>query len=91
MFGLVKRKENLDDEYELTKRGIKYNDDLYYELCLFSNVSYVNIGNSNINYPEHDDRYLKQCLYNLEEKATRNIITKEEWQLIYDNFKEYLD
>ncbi|MEE1282758.1 MAG: pyrimidine dimer DNA glycosylase/endonuclease V [Acutalibacteraceae bacterium] len=71
---------------ELTKRGIKYNDDLYYELCLFSNVSYVNIGNSNINYPEHNDRYLKQCLYNLQEKADRGIISQEEWQKIEDKF-----
>lgn len=75
---------------EFTKRGIKYNDDLYYELCLFSNVSYVNIGNSNINYPEHNDRYLKQCLYNLQEKADRGIIIQEEWQKIEDKFGDVL-
>lgn len=38
------------------------------------------------NYPEHNDRYLKQCLYNLQEKADRGIITKEEWQKIEDKF-----
>ena len=37
-------------------------------------------------YPEHNDRYLKQCLYNLQEKADRGIITQEEWQKIVDKF-----
>lgn len=36
-------------------------------------------------YPEHNDRYLKQCYYNLQEKADRGIITKEEWKLIHKN------
>lgn len=37
-----------------------------------------------LNYKEHNDRYLKQCYYNLQEKADRGIITKEEWQKIED-------
>ena len=70
---------------ELTHRKINYNDNLYYELTSFSDVSYLNIGISNINYEEHNDRYLKQCYYNLQEKADRGIITKEEWELIHKN------
>ena len=41
-------------------------------------------------YPEHNDRYLKQCLYNLQEKADRGIITQEEWKIIEDEFGGYL-
>ena len=37
-------------------------------------------------YPEHNDKYLKQCYYNLQEKYDRGIITKEEWQKIEDKF-----
>lgn len=40
-------------------------------------------------YPEHNDRYLKQCYYNLQEKYDRGIITKEEWEKI-DNELSYL-
>lgn len=76
---------------ELTKRKINYNDDLYYELTQFSGVSYPNIGNLILHYEEHNNRYLKQCLYNLEEKATRNIISKEEWLKIYNKFKDFTD
>ena len=41
-------------------------------------------------YSEHNDRYLKQCLYNLQEKFDRGIITQEEWQKIEDKFGGYL-
>ena len=36
------------------------------------------------------DRYLKQCLYNLQEKYDCGGITKEEWQKIEDKFGGYL-
>lgn len=38
----------------------------------------------------HDDRYLKQCLFNLQEKYDCGGISEEEWKRIEDNFKEYL-
>lgn len=67
---------------EMKKRNIKYNFDLYNEIYNFC------ISNKIINnYPEHNDRYLKQCLYNLQEKADRGIITSEEWEKIYRNVK----
>ena len=37
----------------------------------------------------HDDIYLRQCLYNLEEKAICRGIPREEWQLIYEAFKNF--
>ena len=39
----------------------------------------------------HNERYLKQCLFNLQEKYDCGGIPEEEWKLIQDNFDEYLD
>ena len=63
---------------EMTKRQIKFNKKYLYEI---SDVADGYLGD----YPEHNDRYLKQCYYNLQEKADRGIITKEEWKLIHKN------
>lgn len=38
----------------------------------------------------HTDRYLKQCLLNLQEKYDCGGIPEAEWQIIQDKFKEYL-
>ena len=35
----------------------------------------------------HNTRYLRQCLYNLEEKALCQGIPKNEWDIIYNKFK----
>ena len=71
---------------ELENRKIKYDKNLWEEILKMTEGNFS--GND---YPEHNDRYLKQCLYNLEEKATRNIISKEEWLRIYDKFKDFTD
>ena len=42
-------------------------------------------------YPEHNDRYFKQCYYNLEEKHDRGIISDEEWKPINDLYWELDD
>ena len=72
---------------EMTKRGIIYQriflDELY-DFCFDK-------GNAKFNYPEHNDIYLRECLYNLEEKAMRRIISKEEWQVIYNQFKNFTE
>lgn len=75
---------------EMINRNIKYSIKLYLELKDFCNTE-NNHWLLNYNYQEHNDRYLKQCLYNLEEKATRNIISKEEWKVIYNEFKNITD
>ena len=74
---------------ELNKRNITINSKLYSELIYFS-ANNVGIVSYNLFYPEHNDRYLKQCLYNLQEKADRGIITEEEWKIIEDEFGGYL-
>ena len=38
----------------------------------------------------HNNRYLRQCLFNLQEKADCNGITIDEWQRIKDKFGEYM-
>lgn len=72
--------------YEMEKRKIKFQEKYLDELLEFS----CNLNTLlELNYPEHNDRYLKQCLYNLEEKAIRNIISKEDWNKIYNKFKDF--
>lgn len=39
----------------------------------------------------HDKRYLRECLFNLEEKAMCNGIPKDEWEIIYDKFGKEFD
>ena len=73
---------------EMYNRNIKQSQKLGIEILEFGYSEYASI---NLMYSQHNDRYLKQCLYNLQEKYDRGIITPQEWQLIYDNFKEYLD
>lgn len=73
---------------EMDKRNIKFKVEYLDEIFKFSsNLNTVLF----IPYPEHNDRYLRECLYNLEEKATRGIITKEEWQKIYNKYKDKFD
>ena len=75
--------------WELDKRNIKYQDKYYLEIDNFCWQEEMSCHPCR--YKEHNDRYLKQCLYNLEEKATRNIISKEEWLKIYNEFKDFTD
>lgn len=54
---------------ELNRRGIKFQSKLLNEIYIFCNA---NCAFEDIpDYPEHDSRYLKQCYYNLQEKADR--------------------
>ena len=66
---------------ELKYRNIKIKDKYFYEILQFCRHKST-IGYGGYDYPEHNDRYLKQCYYNLQEKYNRGIITKEEWQKI---------
>lgn len=61
---------------EMRKRNIKFNRTYYTEINEFCE------GFTTDNYPEHNASYLRQCYYNLQEKADREIISKEEWNKI---------
>lgn len=39
----------------------------------------------------HNDRYLKQCLFNLQEKFDCKGITIDEWKKIHDKFEVYIE
>ena len=65
---------------EMDNRGIKYQEKFYNEIkefCIKTN-EYIPIEH----YPEHNYRYLTQCLCNLQEKYDRGIVSKEEWDKI---------
>ena len=74
---------------ELYKRNIKYQNKIKGELYAFCQKDFT-VDNimQQFYYKEHNDRYLKQCYYNLQEKYDRGIISEEEWQKIEDLFKE---
>lgn len=76
--------------FEICKRGYNFNtkyDETLIELIKNKSKNLLD----NKRFEEDNDRYLRECLYNLEEKATKNIISKEEWQKIYDKFKDEFD
>ena len=68
--------------YQMEQRGIKYQQKYYDEFVDWCEVHSYIMRPDILNYPEHNDRYLKQCLYNLEEKYDRGIITKDEYEKI---------
>lgn len=53
---------------EMSKRNILYKRLYLDEIWNFCDMEH---GNAKFNYPEHNDRYLRQCYYNLQEKADR--------------------
>ena len=79
---------------EMEKRGYKISDSsltkfTYYfnwtKYCFKSNSTHFNI------YPDwHNERYLKQCLYNLQEKYDCGGISESEWKVIAIHFYKYL-
>lgn len=72
----------LDVIDEMEKRNIKYKEKYYEEINKFCD------GYNALIYPEHNERYLTQCYYNLQEKYDRGIITKEEWLKIEEETNE---
>lgn len=53
---------------EMKKRKIKYQEKYYEELCKFCEQDKPS---DDLYYPEHNDRYLRQNIFNLQEKADR--------------------
>lgn len=70
---------------EMNRRNIKYQSRFYNEIFTFGdgNITAYNY------YPEHNDRYLKQCYYNLQEKYDRGIISEYEWAKIEEEVKKW--
>lgn len=75
---------------EFNKRGYNISEDSMNKMILF--FKKYNIINSDIKYVElfknkMNKTYLRQCIYNLEEKAICGGITEFEWKKIYDKYK----
>ena len=64
---------------EMCDRKIKFQNKYFIEIMEYCQYDWN--GNFEL-YPEHNNRYLVQCYYNLQEKYDRGIITKEEWEKI---------
>ena len=70
---------------ELCNRNLNHQNKYYDEIFEFCRND-ITDNECRILYPEYSNQYLKQYLYNLQEKVDRGIITKEEWQKIEDKF-----
>lgn len=76
---------------ELNKRNIEYNDKKYndyfygYGIVCYKKIAYEDIYSSKMN-----NRYLKQCLYNLQEKYDCDGISHEEWSKILEKFSSLM-
>lgn len=71
-----------DITQEMKKRNIKFQEKYLNEISIFTEG--CQICSIDQHYLEHNNRYLIQCYYNLQEKADRGIISEEEWQKIKD-------
>lgn len=77
--------------YEMHKRGYKVDPNKFQK---WLNKNYDKDINKYPLYNDlyadwHDDIYLRECLYNLEEKARAGGIVKEEWKVIYERYKDF--
>ena len=68
--------------YEMKKRGYKC-DEKKFVIADFNAVDSCNYSGF-LFYGWHNNRYLKQCLYNLQEKYDCGGIPEEEWQKIVE-------
>ena len=87
---------------QMMKRGYKITTKSFwsYQRNVFMNCDRFNNGNkicskndlyngNFIFYGWHDDIYLRECLYNMEEKARAGAIPTNEWRIICDKFKDF--
>lgn len=76
---------------EFKKRGYKIKSLDNYNTYFEGIQAPVYIAPANLFNGKMSDRYLRQCVYNLEEKAQCKGISKDEWSKIYNKFKNTFD
>lgn len=74
---------------EMESRGYKPNSDRFFGWIAATNYIPMSITNESLFSEWHNDIYLRQCLYNLEEKAICGGMEADEWKLIYESFKDF--
>ena len=72
---------------EMYARNIKFKQKYIDELLSFVDCGFDPLITYSLTYPEHNNKYLMQCIYNLEEKYDRGIISDKEWAIIINNIK----
>lgn len=73
---------------EFKKRGYKIKSLDNYNTYFEGIQAPVYIAPCNLFNGKMNDRYLRQCLYNLQEKFDANGISEDEWLRIYNKFKD---
>lgn len=79
--------------YELKKRNIKYNHKKVLEVDNWHSDAFSNNINRFYKHPYecwHNDRYLRQCYYNLEEKYDCGIVSEDAFKKIKQVCEEVL-
>ena len=76
-------------ECEMAKRGFRFNMDRFHDWLRNKdgNVPYPYPAYDELFADWHNERYLKQCYYNLQEKYDCGGITNEEWMKIVERVK----
>lgn len=69
---------------ELKRREIRYQEKYLEEIKEFCCSEKED---KCFHYPEHNERYLKQCYFNLQEKYDRGIIPEEEFKKVQEIMK----
>ena len=80
---------------ELKKRNIKYDKNKYKEILNWNNSNFNQKKFNVLSTPTifdgwHNNRYLKQCLYNLQEKYDCGIVSEDAWRKISEVFNDIL-
>lgn len=76
---------------ELEFRGYKWSESVWFKIAKYTGYHGIENYFDRIYCEWHNERYLKQCLYNLQEKYDCDIITEQEWQLIKNKFGYLLE
>ena len=75
---------------EMKRRGYKVNSDRFWHWMHKIDWCNADDGLENGLFADwHNDVYLRESLYNLEEKAICGAIPADEWHTIYDKFKDF--
>ena len=70
---------------EMRNRNFKVSESVV-DKIISLNPKYNTVEFEELFYYWHDNRYLIQCYYNLQEKHDCKMISDEEWERIFKNF-----
>ena len=76
--------------YQMVVRGYNVSEKSIH--CLEDNVEFCVDSDLNMDIFKgwHNDRYLKQCFYNLQEKYDCSGISEEEWEALRSKYQDFI-